>query len=165
MTASVKELNEGQEVIFRPAPSRGLSAGEMADLLGVSSYDTAIPAGWRRKVHRATGFDPFGEVVYSYENSVMGQGRPLTPRAAKALREYRDQIGAPQVTWGAVIKVVPFILEDPRSGMPWMNAGRLRTGSDTVRWIREDCRPPATAYRHTFIVSAAAERLSNWNQS
>jgi hypothetical protein len=44
-----------------------MSVGDAAQLRGIISYDTALPQPWANRVRLATGEDPVGHMVWSYD--------------------------------------------------------------------------------------------------
>lgn len=57
------------------------------------SYDTSMPQGWLEDVVRITGLNPYGHIVWSYDNyadgspSITGRPHPVTMEGLEIMQQ------------------------------------------------------------------------------
>ena len=72
-----------------------VSLRELADrakeILGLETYDTALPITWCDSVKKETGEWPYG-FVWGYSKGIFGFPIPLTPKAIKLLERYSNAV-------------------------------------------------------------------------
>lgn len=75
-----------------------LTIAERAHMRGIKSYDTALPEEFRARVAKATGVNPIGEIVWSYDDDILGQPAAVTNHGDTILR-LLDQVEGLVVSW------------------------------------------------------------------
>ena len=66
-----------------------MNISELADILGLKSYDTALPQAWVDEFVVVTGFNPVGYFVWSYDYAkIFGEPYPLNQKAFHMFMEY-----------------------------------------------------------------------------
>lgn len=69
------------------------TTSDMADMLGLQSYDCAMPIQFMRQFKEVTGHDPRGSLVFCYDDNSMGAPRPLTAECLTALETFNEEVG------------------------------------------------------------------------
>lgn len=73
---------------LNPLDSQTLTVVEKLDILGVKSYDTAIPHNWVLCFVDMLGVSPVGHFVWSYDNNSGGIPYPITRQGVILLEVY-----------------------------------------------------------------------------
>lgn len=103
-----------------------LTVTQLARLYNLKNFDTAIPVDFVHRC-RAHGFNPVGQVVWSYEHSLFGRPFPLTAEAELRLTEAFPDIPIEELPEDArspeVLRLVALVAAEER-----------QAGTQTARW-------------------------------
>lgn len=70
-----------------------VTIGIVAELMGMESFDTALPHDWCNDVYNRTGKYPLGHMVWCYdEQRIFGEAAAITREGQAILNDYKWQL-------------------------------------------------------------------------